>query len=99
RSDKYWSGIRTDLTILKSTGALGHGSGISDSTLTKRIPTMLIVTTVSQQAENFCVLSFTTSEHRTDARDSRIRRDDEDVQQGSGGGGTHRSGTVFFQEK
>ncbi|GBM44033.1 hypothetical protein AVEN_223163-1 [Araneus ventricosus] len=54
RSDKYWSGICTDLTILKCTS--------------------------SQQVEDFYGLSVTTSEHHTDARDSRILRHNEDVQ-------------------
>ncbi|GBL96751.1 hypothetical protein AVEN_111880-1 [Araneus ventricosus] len=41
---------------------------------------MPIVTTISQQVEDFCGLSSITSEHHTDARDSRILRDNEDVQ-------------------
>ncbi|GBL74027.1 hypothetical protein AVEN_230941-1 [Araneus ventricosus] len=77
---KYWRLIWTDLSILKSTGGLSHGSYISDSTLTKCILTMPIATTVSQQVEDFCGLSFTTFEHHTYARDSRILRDNEDVQ-------------------
>ncbi|GBN56177.1 hypothetical protein AVEN_29965-1 [Araneus ventricosus] len=36
--------------------------------------------TVSQQVEYFCGQSLTTSEQHTDARDSRILRDNEDVQ-------------------
>ncbi|GBN66391.1 hypothetical protein AVEN_231622-1 [Araneus ventricosus] len=41
---------------------------------------MPIVRTVSQQVEDFCGLSFTTSEHHTDATDSRILRDKENAQ-------------------
>lgn len=86
RSDKFWSGVWTDMTIeqtlmrsLKSSGGLSHGRGISDSTLTKWILTMPIVTTVSQQIEDLCGLSFRTCEQHTDARDSRIIRDNKDV--------------------
>ncbi|GBL90070.1 hypothetical protein AVEN_135437-1 [Araneus ventricosus] len=50
------------------------------STLTKWALTMPIVTTISQQVEVFCGLSFTTSEHHTHAGHSRILRDNEDVQ-------------------
>ncbi|GBO05090.1 hypothetical protein AVEN_88591-1 [Araneus ventricosus] len=67
--------------ILKSTGGLIHGSYIFDSTLTKWILTKPIITAASQQVADFCGLSFTSSEHHTDASDSKILRDNEDVQE------------------
>ncbi|GBM87951.1 hypothetical protein AVEN_195187-1 [Araneus ventricosus] len=41
---------------------------------------MPAVTNVSKQVEDFYILSFTTSEHHTDATDSRILRDNEKLQ-------------------
>ncbi|GBO14377.1 hypothetical protein AVEN_214168-1 [Araneus ventricosus] len=64
---------------LKSIGGISHGSGISDRTLTKRILAMPIVTIVSQQVEDFCGLSFATSEHHAEARDSRILCDNANI--------------------
>lgn len=87
RSDKFWSGIWSDMTIeqtlmrsLKSTGGLSHGRGISDSTLSRWILTMPTVTTVTQQVEEFCGVSLTTSEQHVDARDARVQRDNADLQ-------------------
>ncbi|GBM73012.1 hypothetical protein AVEN_152316-1 [Araneus ventricosus] len=65
---------------LKHTAGLSRGRGISESTLTKWILTMSIVTTISYQVKDFCGLSFIASEHHTDARNSRILRDNDDVQ-------------------
>ncbi|GBM45203.1 hypothetical protein AVEN_168284-1 [Araneus ventricosus] len=74
-----WNLDRSD-DAEKSAGYLNHRSGISESISTKWILTMLIVTTVSQHVEDFCGLPFNTSEHQSDVRDSRILRDNEDVQ-------------------
>lgn len=56
RSDKFWSGIWSDMTIeqtlmrsLKISGGLSHGRGISDSTLSRWAVTMPTVTVVPQQ--------------------------------------------------
>ncbi len=87
RSDQFWSGIWPDMTIeqtlmrsLKSSGGLSHGRGISDSTLSKWVLTMPILTIVSQQVEDLCGVLFTTCEQQVDARDARILRDTKDVQ-------------------
>ncbi|GBM16468.1 hypothetical protein AVEN_94953-1 [Araneus ventricosus] len=53
--------------------------GVSDGILTKLILTMPILTIVSPQVEEFRGVSFTTSEHHTDAKNSRILLYNEDV--------------------
>ncbi|XP_054714645.1 uncharacterized protein LOC129224244 [Uloborus diversus] len=87
RSDKFWCGLWTDMTIeqtlmrsMKSTGGLTRGRGISDSTMAKWILSMPILVEVSQKVEEFCNLSFVSTEQHADAKDSRITRDEADVQ-------------------
>jgi len=86
RSDKFWSGIWSDMTIkqtlmrsMKSNGGLTHGRGITACTMTKWINSMTTMIDISQQIEQFCGVSFATTEQHVDARTSRISRDTIDV--------------------
>ncbi|CAH1155651.1 unnamed protein product [Phaedon cochleariae] len=87
RSEKFWCGIWSDMTIeqtlmrsMKSTGGLTHGRGITDSVLAKWILAMPVLAEVSEAIENFCSVSFATSEQHVDARVSRISRDTQDLE-------------------
>ncbi|KAG8186082.1 hypothetical protein JTE90_027076 [Oedothorax gibbosus] len=89
RSDKFWSGIWSDMTIeqtlmknRKSSGGLTRGRGITDSLLTRL--TMGLAALKSDEVENYCsCLSATTDQH-IDTRRSRIRRDDSEATKLSG---------------
>uniref|UniRef100_A0A6P7H5E5 Uncharacterized protein LOC114347235 n=1 Tax=Diabrotica virgifera virgifera TaxID=50390 RepID=A0A6P7H5E5_DIAVI len=86
RSKKFWCGVWTDMCIeqilmrsMKTKGGLTHGSGISDSVLSKWILTMPTSVTISDLIQSFCKVSFASSEQHIDARASRIKRDTEDL--------------------
>lgn len=86
RSEKFWSGIWSDMTIeqtlmrsMKTVGGVSRGRGITDSVLVKWISSMPAIVEVSLQIEQFCGVTFVTTEQHVDARLSRIRRDDSDV--------------------
>lgn len=87
RSDKFWSGIWSDMTIeqtlmrsMKSTGGLTRGRGLTDSVLTKWILGMPTMQKVSEAIENFVEIESTTTEQHVDARPTRQARDNADVQ-------------------
>lgn len=86
RSDKVWSGIWTDMTIeqvlmrsMKSSGGLTHGRGITDSVTAKWILSSIVLTDVCNVMENFCNISYVTSEQHVDTRVSRISKDESDL--------------------
>lgn len=86
RSNKFWSGIWTDMTIkqtlmktMKSIGGLTHGRGIKDSVLTMWTLGMIFLQNVCEEIEKYCDVSFTTSEQHIEMRNSRINRDNDDV--------------------
>ena len=85
-SNRYWSGIWTDITIeqvlmrsMKSSGGLTHGRGITDSIVLKWILSSIIVSEVSNEMEKFCNVSYSTSEQHVDTSASRINRDLSDL--------------------
>lgn len=86
RYDKFWSGIWSDMTIeqtlmrsMKSSGGLTQGRGITECTMTKWIKSMTTMIDISQQIEQFCGVSFASTEQHIDARTSLISRDTFDV--------------------
>lgn len=88
RSDKFWSGIWSDMTIeqtlmrsMKSTGGLTRGRGLTDSVLTKWILGMPVMQKVSESIEDFVGIKSSSSEQHVDARPTRQNRDNADVQQ------------------
>lgn len=87
RTDKFWSGVWSDMTIeqvlmrsMKTQGGLTHGRGLSESVLTKFVLTMIILVEVCNAMENFCNVSFATTEQHIDSREYRIKRDVADLQ-------------------
>lgn len=85
RSDKFWSGIWSDMTIeqtlmksMKVIGGLTHGRGFSDSVLTKWTAGMTSLQNVCQKIEEYCDVSSGTSEQHVALRHSRIKRDTAD---------------------
>lgn len=87
RTDKYWSGIWTDMTIeqvlmrsMKSSGGSTHGRGITDSVTAKWILSSIVLTDVCNVMEEFCNVSYATSEQHVDTRISRISRDEADLE-------------------
>lgn len=86
RSDKFWSGVWSDMSIeqilmrcMKTSGGLTHGRGISDSTLAKWILTMPVLIDVTESLQKFCNINFATSEQHVDSRSSRLSRDTDDL--------------------
>lgn len=86
RSNKYWSGIWSDMTIeqtlmrsMKTKGGLTSGRGYTDSVLTKWTKGLPVMQRVSQSIEDFVNITSSTSEQHVDSRPSRQERDDADV--------------------
>ncbi|CAD6231375.1 GSCOCG00012225001-RA-CDS, partial [Cotesia congregata] len=101
RTDKFWSGIMSDQTIeqtlmkmFKSSGELTHGRGITESTLASWTLGMIRLQDVCEQVTEYCNLSMDTSEQHIDYRDSRIKRDNEDLEKIDNWFATH----VFTQD-
>lgn len=86
RSEKYWSGIWSDMTIeqtlmrgMKTKGGLTGGRGYTDSVLTKWTKGLPVMQRVSQSVEEFVDVISSTSEQHVDSRPSRQERDNADV--------------------
>ena len=86
RTEKYRSGIWSDMTIeqtlmrpRKTSGGLTQGRGMSESVLCKWILSMIVFIEVSDAMENFCQVSYVTSEQHIETRKSRISRDAADL--------------------
>lgn len=75
RSDKFWSGIWSDMTIeqtlmrsMKTAGGLTHGRGISDSVLTLWTMGMIYLYNICNEIEDFCSVSMHSTEQHVDHR-------------------------------
>lgn len=87
RSQKFWSGLWSDLTIeqvlmrsMKSQGGLTHGRGISSSVLSRWTGGMVFMLNVCESLERFWDISSSTSEQHVDMRAARVERDNSDVE-------------------
>ena len=87
RSDKMWAGVWTDMTIeqvlmraIKTSGGLTRGRGMTDSVLNRWVLGMPGCTELNHRFEEFCGVSFTTSEEHVELRKSRQFRDNQDVE-------------------
>lgn len=87
RSEKFWSGLWSDLTIeqvlmrsMKSQGGLTHGRGISSSVLSRWTGGMVFMLNICESLETFWDISCTTSEQHVDMRTAQIERDTSDVE-------------------
>lgn len=60
---------------MKTRSGFTHGRGLPGSDLAKSILTMIILVEVCNEMEDFCGVSFTTSEQHVDSREYRIKSD------------------------
>lgn len=86
RSDKFWCGIWSDMTIeqvlmraMKSYGGLTRGRGMSNNVLSRWIVGMLCLQNINDQMEIFCGIRSETSEQHVDMRRARVGRDNVDI--------------------
>lgn len=86
RTNKFWSGIWSDMTIeqtlmrsMKSSGGLTRGRGLSDAVLTKWILATPILTSVITSVEDFADEKSSTTEQHVDNSTSRLKRDLQDT--------------------
>lgn len=86
RSDKFWCGIWSDMTIeqvlmraMKSYGGLTRGRGISDSVLSRWIVGMICLQSINEQMEIFCGVRSETSDQHVDMRPARVSKDNIDI--------------------
>lgn len=87
RSNKFWSGIWSDMTIeqvlmrsMKTSGGLTTGRGMSPATISRWVNTMPSTSKVTEAIEEFSGVSGATSEQHIDLRESRQSRDQRDIQ-------------------
>lgn len=86
RSDRFWSGIWSDMTIettlmrsFKSRGGITGGRGVSDSVLSKWLVGMSATHEICTSLEEFCGVLFTSSEQHKDLGEARRNRDKADI--------------------
>jgi hypothetical protein len=86
RSDKFWSGIWSDMAIeqilmraMKTVGGLTTGRGLNPSTIARWVHTTPYTSRITEQIEMFCGVHCTTSDQHVDLRDSRRARDQHDI--------------------
>lgn len=87
RSDKFWSGLWTDLSIeqvlmrsMKSQGGLTHGRGISTGVLSRWTGGMVYMLNICGELERFWNVSCITTEQHVDMRPTQIKRDTADLE-------------------
>lgn len=85
RTSKFWCGTWTDMAIeqflmknMKLQGGLTHGRGVGEGVLTRWTMGMTSVQHVSEQIENFCGVSLSSSEQHVALKDSAVKRDKKD---------------------
>ena len=88
RSDRYWSGLWTDLIIeqvmmrsLKTSGGITRGRGITDSVRQLWIGSMRRTASVHDAMSNLTKACRKTSEQHIDLNTSRVYRDDNDYKE------------------
>lgn len=87
RTNKFNCGTWTDMTIeqslmksMKTEGGVSRGRSTHESVLCKWIYGMHATMAISEEIEKFCDLSFDTADQHVDSRDSRIERDNNDIE-------------------
>ncbi|KAL8606327.1 hypothetical protein ACOMHN_050807 [Nucella lapillus] len=85
RKDKFWGGNFTDQTIeqvlmrmLKVSGGLAHGRGITDSTLSKWVHVIPRCVPICNSLEDFCGVHTQTSDQHNDLRACSTKQDAKD---------------------
>lgn len=84
RSDKAFSGIRSDMTIEQTLNRffgtdLKHGRGVTPSVVARYLLTMPSVFNLMENLENYCGIKSHTSEQHVDNSESRMKRDNNDI--------------------
>ena len=84
--ERFWNGVFSDQTIeqslmrlLKTSGGMTRGRGITDSTLTKWVHALPRCVPICNALENFTCVQSGTSEQHKDLRPSSERRDNTDL--------------------
>ena len=87
RTDKFWSGNFSDQTIeqdlmrlLKTSGGMAHGRGITDSTLSKWVHAMPRCIPICDALESFTGVHSNTSDQHVDLHASSTARDRKDYE-------------------
>jgi len=79
----WWSDQIIEQTLMKSSkikGGFTHGRSTNKSVLNKWVYGLLTASNISESLENFYQISFHSGEQHVDARISRIKRDNVDIQ-------------------
>lgn len=87
-TDKFWSGLWTDLTIeqklmraVKTSGGLtGHGRGLGPGTIARFLKTAPVLSPYVEALEDFCGVRAESTEQHKELRDSRMKRDRLDLE-------------------
>lgn len=86
RSDKFWSGIWSDMTIeqilmrsMKSSGGLTGGRGISPSTIATWIKSMPACSRIVEAVEAFAGVETNTSDQHVELREASQKRNAKDI--------------------
>lgn len=86
RTEKFNSGTWPDMVIeqslmksMKIEGGVSRGRSTQESVLCKWVYGMYATNTICEEIERFCKISFDSVDQHVDARDSRIKRDNTDV--------------------
>ncbi|KAK2579946.1 hypothetical protein KPH14_007626 [Odynerus spinipes] len=87
RTDKFWSGIWSDMTIeqalmrtMKDIGGPTRGRGMSESVLTKWVLTTPALVELTDSLTDFCSVYLATTEQHVYSRATRIARDLADME-------------------
>lgn len=87
RSEKYWSGVWSDMTIeqtlmknMKSIGGITHGRGFTESVLKKWVLGLPVAHHLCESVERFSGVQTCSSYQHIELRESRIGKDEENVQ-------------------
>ncbi|KAK6186089.1 hypothetical protein SNE40_008194 [Patella caerulea] len=86
RSDRFWAGLSTDLTIeqtlmrsLKSTGGMTRGKGMTETQRVQWLLAMPMCAAVNSSMQTLTEISFSSSEQHKEMFGSRQKRDREDL--------------------
>ena len=87
RKTKFWSGTWSDMIIeqvlmrqMKSGGGLTRGRGVADEVVARWLHSLPETSRVMEAVEDFCGVSTGSSEQHVELRDSRRRRDSQDLE-------------------
>jgi 5'-3' exonuclease len=86
RTDRYWSGLSTDLIIeqvlmrsVKSTGGLTRGRGMGEAQRAQWLLSMPALAEYNQAMQTFTDTGYQTSDQHVDISRSRLEKDNKDI--------------------